>query len=327
MLYTICSKYHPGVDTHLRNVEFLGLSRHLYIEDLSEIPNDATSVIFGAWHISYEPVIKFAKRKGIKIGYLWTSSPTETELHSIILHQRQHELLYLASNPAEMNHKGEISLLNQILAMKKNNEIDFIWFAKRDFLAAFEDDGIFHAPHPVQDRPQRKSIPDRNNISLFLSPAIKKNIYSQYLAFIAARRRIQGLHLRTSLPLQSSPSVTALGWMPQEAYEREINNTYLALHVSLAESFAYGAYEFLARGIPCLVSPTIARNLNLPSQIDIVVQNIDSVKEIADRIQYIVELDEEYYKGLSETLYKYMRELKEHNNASLVKIFREQGIV
>ncbi|MCX9011519.1 MAG: hypothetical protein OIN66_10400 [Candidatus Methanoperedens sp.] len=327
MLYTICSKYHPGVDTHLRNVELLGLSRHLYIEELSEIPSDATSVIFGAWHISYEPVMKFAKRKGIKIGYLWTSSPTETELHSIILHQRQHELLYQASNPTEMNHKGEISLLNRILAMKKNNEIDFIWFAKRDFIAAFEDDGIFHAPHPVQERPRRNSIPDRNNISLFLSPAIKKNIYSQYLAFIAARRRIPDLHLRTSLPLQTTSGVTALGWMPQETYEREINNTYLALHVSLAESFAYGAYEFLARGIPCLVSPTIARNLSLPSQVDIVIQNIDSVKEIADRIQYIVELDEEYYKGLSETLYKYMGELKEHNNASLVKIFREQGIV
>src|SRR5574341_1214031 len=133
MLYTICSKYHPGVDAHLRNVEMLGLSRHLYIEELSEIPPDATSVIFGAWHIAYEPVMKFAKRKGIKIGYLWTSSLTETELHSIVLQQRQHELLYKASNPSEMNHKGEISLLNRILAMKKNREIDFIWFAKRDF--------------------------------------------------------------------------------------------------------------------------------------------------------------------------------------------------
>ena len=220
MLYTICSKYHPGVDSHLRNVEFLGLSRHLYIEELSEIPDDATAVIFGAWHISYEPVLKFARRKGIKIGYLWTSSPTETELHSIILHQHKHELLYQASSPTESGLKGEISLLNQILAMKQSNKINFIWFAKEDFLAAFEEDGIFFAPHPVQERPRRVSVPDRNNISLFLSPAIKKNIYSQYLAFIAARRRIPALHLRTSLPFNSMPGVTALGWMPDDIYQQ-----------------------------------------------------------------------------------------------------------
>ncbi len=327
MLYTICSKYHPGVDTHLRNVEFLGLSKHLYIEELSEIPDDATSLIFGAWHISYEPVMKFARRKGIKIGYLWTSSPTETELHSIILVQQQHELLYQTSIPTEMNYKGEISLLNQILTMKKNDEIDFIWFAKKDFLEAFEDDGVFFAPHPVQERPKRNFIPERNNISLFLSPAIKKNIYSQYLAFTAVARRIPALHLRTSLPLCTSPGVTVLGWMPQDVYEQEINNTYLALHVSLAESFAYGAYEFLARGVPCLISPTIARNFNLPLHNDIVIQNVDSVKEIADRIQYMVESDENYYRELSDDLYLAMRELKEHNNASTVKIFRERGLV
>lgn len=326
MLYTICSKYHPGVDTHLRNVGLLGLSKHLYIEELSEIPDDATSLIFGAWHISYEPVMKFARKKGIKIGYLWTSSPTETELHSIVLVQHQHELLYQASIPMEINHKGEISLLNQILTMKKNDEIDFIWFAKKDFLEAFEDDGFFFAPHPVQERQKRDFVPERNNISLFLSPAIKKNIYSQYLAFTAVARRIPALHLRTSLPFHSSPNVTILGWMPQTVYETEINNTYLALHISLAESFAYGAYEFLARGIPCLISPTIARNFNLPLHNDIVIQNVDSVKEIADRIQYMVESDENYYRELSNDLYLAMRELKEHNNASIVEIFRKQGI-
>jgi hypothetical protein len=47
-----------------------------------------------------------------------------------------------------------------------------IWFAKKDFIAAFEDDGIFFAPHPVQERPKRISVPEKNNISLFLSPAI-----------------------------------------------------------------------------------------------------------------------------------------------------------
>ncbi len=327
MLYTICSKYHPGVDTHLRNVGALGLSKHLYIEELSEIPDDATSLIFGAWHISYEPVMKFARRKGIKIGYLWTSSPTETELHSIMLVQHQHELLYQASIPMEMNHKGEISLLNQILAMKKNDEIDFIWFAKKDFLEAFEDDGVFFAPHPVQERPERTFVPEKNNISLFLSPAIKKNIYSQYLAFTAVKRRIPALHLRTSLPFRSTPDVTVMGWMPQAVYEKEINNTYLALHISLAESFAYGAYEFLARGVPCLISPTIARNFNLPLHNDIVIRNVDSVKEIADRIQYMVESDENYYRELSNDLYIAMKKLKERNNASIMEIFREQGIV
>ncbi len=326
MLYTICSKYHPGVDTHLRNVGLLGLSKHLYIEELSEIPDDATSLIFGAWHISYEPVMKFARRKGIKIGYLWTSSPTETELHSITLVQHQHELLYQASIPMEMNNKGEISLLNQILAMKKNDDIDFIWFAKKDFLAPFEDDGVFFAPHPVQERPKRTFVPERHNISLFMSPAIKKNIYSQYLAFTAVARHIPALHLKTSLPFHTLPNVTVLGWMPQAVYEQEINNTYLALHISLAESFAYGAYEFLARGVPCLISPTIARNFNLPLYNDLVIQNVDSVQEIADRIQYIVESDENYYRELSDNLYQAMKELREYNNASIVKIFREQGI-
>jgi glycosyltransferase involved in cell wall biosynthesis len=115
--------------------------------------------------------------------------------------------------------------------------------------------------------------------------------------------------------------------MPQDVYEQEVNNTYLALHISLAESFAYGAYEFLARGVPCLVSPTIARNFNLPLYNDIVIQNVDSVKEIADRIQYIVESDENYYRKLSDDLYLAMRELKGYNNASIVETFREQGIV
>lgn len=327
MLYTVCSKYHPGVDTHLRNVESLGLSKHLYIEDLSEIPGDITTIIFGAWHISYKPVLKFAKRRGIKIGFLWTSSPTETELHSIIISQHQHEMLYQSSSPTETGMQGEISLLNRIIAMKQNNEIDFIWFAKKDFLAAFGDDGIFYAPHPVHDRTKRTSIPDKNNISLFSSPAIKKNTFSQYLAFIAVRRRIPTLHLKTNLSFKPMTYITALGWMPQDIYEQEINNTYVALHVSLAESFAYGAYEFLGRGIPCLVSPTIARNFNLPLQADIVIHNVDSVKEIADRIQYIVESDEEYYKKLSDTICQAMRKLKEHNNTSLIKIFREQDIL
>src|SRR3990172_12316449 len=152
MLYTICSKYHPGVDSHLKNIESLGLSKHLHIEEISKIPDDATALIFGVWHASYEPLLKYVKKKGIKVGYLWTSSPTETELHSVIINQHQNDLLYLSSGPEETGLKGEISLLNRILEMKQNNEIDFIYFSKDDFTAAFGGDGIFYAPHPVQER-------------------------------------------------------------------------------------------------------------------------------------------------------------------------------
>jgi len=327
MLYTICSKYHPGVDSHLKNIESLGLSKHRHIEELSKIPDDATALIFGAWHVSYEPLQKYAKKKGIKVGYLWTSSPTETELHSIIIHKHQHELLYQASSPSETESQGEISLLNRILAMKKNNEIDFIWFAKKHFLAAFGDDGIFYAPHPLQERTLRTTIPDKNNISLFVTHAIKKNIYSQYLAFRAVQRQLPTLRLRTNLSFQSLLNVTSLGWMPQNIFEKEISNTYLALHVSLAESFAYGAYEFLARGIPSLISPTIAKNMNLPLETEIVVRDVDSVEEIADRIRFIIDSDKTYYKELSDTLYQAMKKLKEYNNASLkLSVHRHVGV-
>lgn len=298
----------PGVQSVFKNLELLGLSKNIVLDNINQIPDDDT-IIFGAFHQSYVPFLNIFKAKHQPVGVLWTSSPSETGLQP-----------------------NEISLLMQVSYLRQKGLIDFIWFLKKDFTEIYNGSGIFYAPPPI---PEYKHVTEDwvlNNyqhkfVSLFMPDALKKNWFAQILAAKAARKQDSTINIRTNLPI-SDPDITSLGWMSPELYENEIKHTYLALHVSHAESFAYGAYQFLARGIPCLISPTIADNFNIEPNSKLydylVVANPDSISEISQKILYLTQgKGSNDYKYLSEYIYSEMQKLRIHNNQEIQVVFKE----
>lgn len=320
MITTICYNGMPGVSAVFRNMEKLGVSKHLPIENLTDLSQIGNTVIFGAFQPDYMLLLKLLRNesKPRNIGFLWTSSPSETELQQV-----------------------EVPYLNHIINLHQNKQVDFIWFLKPDFLELYNDllSCIFYAPAPVPELKFSNLIKSNQNkqISLFLPSTLKKNIYAQFLAVLAAKKRDTTINIHTSVPIQH-PAVTNTGWMNPEIYEREIESTYLAMHVSHAESFGYGAYEFLGRGIPTLISPTLAKNFNIPDldwnehkyydlRRGLVVKDPDSVSEMVKKILNLTTAEDlKYYEVLSNTIYKEMSNLREHNNKRLVAEFKNNGI-
>lgn len=322
MITTICYNGMPGVSAVFKNMEKLGISKHLLIEDLSNedlhrICDD--TIVFGAFQPNYMMLINILRSQNPerKIGFLWTSSPSETELQQV-----------------------EIPYLNHIIGLHNRGQVDFLWFLKPDFLELYDDlPCVFHAPVPVPELPQRtyRPFPDGRLISLLLPNTLKKNIYAQFLAVLAARKKDANITIVTNTGIQH-PLVKNKGWMEPRDYKALIEETYLAMHVSHAESFGYGAYEFLGRGIPTLISPTLAKNFGI-TDIDwnehkyydlrraLVVKDPDSISEMVEKILNLTtSQDNKYYNVLSNSIYKEMTHLREYNNTKLVVEFKNNGI-
>lgn len=314
MITTICHDGMPGVKSVFRNMENLGISRHQSLQSLTDISQVSTdTVIFGAYNQQYDIILNLIRKMSpeTKIGFLWTSSPSETELQGV-----------------------EIPLLQHVCAMAYNKVIDFVWFLKPDFMEIYNDIPSFHAPAPVPELPfsdLKLRNTESKQISLFVPNTLKKNVFAQLLAMISVRMKDHNITIHTSVPY-NTPEIVNTGWMSPEVYLREIKYTFLAMHVSHAESFAYGAYEFLGRGIPTLISPSIARNFGMFGSRhtiwdDLVVNDPDSVSEMVGKILNLTtSQDDKYYETLSSSICMEMTNLRLNNNQKLVVEFKNHGL-
>ncbi len=311
MITTIAHSGMPGVQSVFKNMEALGMSKNLPIDQITSLQDIGNVVIFGAFDTSYLPLMNILRNDGQprNIGFIWTSSPTETELQP-----------------------GEINFLHYILRMKIQGQIDFLWFLKPDYLEMYgEIHDVFYAPAPCPEYKFRNP-PDveTKQLSLFMPAALKKNAFAQHLAASSLALNNPGkIIVKSNNGAYKLPGITNIGWMSDEMYEKELNFTDIAMHVSLAESFAYGAYKFLARGIPCLISPSIGRNLEVyNSRLKnlLVVKDSDSLIEMGIRLQNLFNFSHGDYKVLCQLIYDEMSAFRTCNNQRLKKVFEEQNL-
>jgi len=307
---TICHSGMPGVQSVFKNMEALGMSHNLPIDQVTSIQDIGNVVIFGAFDQSYLPLMNILRNDGRprNIGFLWTSSPTETELQP-----------------------GEINFLHYILGMKVRGEIDFIWFLKPDYLEMYGSiHDVFTAPAPCAKYKFREPLKsETKQLSLFMPNTLKKNSFAQHLAASSFAMKNPGRVIVKSNGAYKFPNIINTGWMSDDMYEKELNFTDVAMHVSLAESFAYGAYKFLARGTPCLISPSIQSNLEIfNSRLDkiLVVRDSDSLIEMSMKLHNLFNFSHEDYKVLCQLIFDEMSAFREYNNKRLKKVFEEQNL-
>lgn len=310
MITTIAHSGMPGVQSVFKNMEALGMSQNLPIDQVTSIQDIGNVIIFGAFDNSYLPLMNILRNDGRprNIGFLWTSSPTETELQP-----------------------GEINFLHYILGMKVRGEIDFLWFLKPDYLemyGAIHD--VFAAPAPCPEYKFR--VPpnvETKQLSLFMPNTLKKNSFAQHLAAASFATKYGGRVIVKSNGVYKFPNIISTGWMSDEMYDKELRMTDVAMHISLAESFAYGAYKFLAQGIPCLISPSIQGNLEIfNARLDklLVVRDSDSLIEMSIKLHNLFNFSHEDYKVLCQLIYDEMSAFRVCNNQRLIKIFEEQNL-
>lgn len=311
MITTIAHSGMPGVQSVFKNMEALGMSRNLPIDQIDNIQNIGNVVIFGAFDQSYLPIMKILRNHSPSrnIGFLWTSSPTETELQP-----------------------GEINFLHYIVGMKIRGEIDFLWFLKPDYLEMYGSvHDVFYAPAPCPKYEFRNPPKvETKQLSLFMPATLKKNAFAQHLAAsIFALNNPGKVIVKSNNGAYKLPSIINTGWMSDEMYEKELNFTDIAMHVSLAESFAYGAYKFLARGTPCLISPSIQHNLKVYNSRLVnllVVRDPDSLIEMGIKLHNLFNFTHEEYNALCQLIYDETSAFRECNNQTLKKVFEEQNL-
>ena len=310
MITTIAHSGMPGVQSVFKNMEALGLSKNLPIDQVTSIQDIGNVVIFGAFDNSYLPLMNILRNDGRprNIGFLWTSSPTETELQS-----------------------GEINFLHYILRMKIQGQIDFLWFLKPDYLEMYGGiHDVFSAPAPCPEYKFRNPPKvETKQLSLFMPATLKKNTFAQHLAASSFALKHPGKVIVKSNGTYKLPGITNTGWMSDDMYEKELNFTDIAMHISLAESFAYGAYKFLARGTPCLISPSIQHNLEVYNprlENLLVVRDSDSIIEMGEKLHNLFNFSHEEYKDLCQLIYDEMSAFRKRNNQRLKKVFEEQNL-
>lgn len=288
---SVCFGGFPGTNRHLREIaRSTALTRHLVVSSADPASVEVAflrqhlaewaprCVIFGSWHVAYEPLVEAARAARLEIAVLWTSSSLQTEL------------------------SGETATLAALLADRR---IGRFFVASEDMAdrlaAAGRPSDIL--PHPcsvgagVRPREERDESPPI--VSLFCAPNEyrRKNV-------ITCLRAVSGLDLPYRLHLNGAgdrPQYRTLlqelgiayrdhGWMEQGDYERALDRIDIGLQVSLAESFNYVAAEHFARAIPVLVSTAVPCAYGLPKEVArlLVVTDTGNPDEIRAKVRVLL---------------------------------------
>ena len=271
-MITIAPKNYVGVQSVFHNLERIGLSKNVYLDDLILPIED--NVLLGGWHDTYPMIIKHVP-KHLTYSFLWTSSIYEAEV------------------------MGEMDYLYHIV---NNTKPSFVWCGKKsvsEFLNAMMPDidiNIVHYPYPLYDT-HLSNIKKRRNCGLFCPPTPKKNLSTNVAGWIISNKKKKS-KLFTNLPNIRGHDIVYVPWMSNDEYDTLIRTLKIGLQVDISSSFNYVAYDFLIRGIPCLISPSIANNMKLDID-DIIVRDIDDAIELSDKILNIMSLSKDEYAILS----------------------------
>lgn len=275
-MLTIAPKNFVGVQSVFKNLENLGLSKNVYLEDV-KLPVD-DHILLGSWHPTYPLIIRHVPAH-LTYSFLWTSSLYEAEV------------------------MGEIDNLFMIL---NNTKPAFVWCGKKSVAELIKtmlpdiDIPIIHCSYPlyeVDNSSYEKMIDKRKNCGFFCPSTLKKNIYTNVAGWIISNKK-QKSKLFTNVQGVRGHNVINVPWMSRDEYDTLISTLRLGLQVDISSSFNYVAYDFLIRGIPCLISPSISNNMGIYID-DITVRDIDDAIEVSDKICNILSLGDDEYKVLS----------------------------
>jgi glycosyltransferase involved in cell wall biosynthesis len=288
---SICYGGFPGSNRCMRELaRATGLARHLvttedpgsretafYVGLLDDLAPEL--VLFGSWHKSYEPVADAARRKGARVGVLWTSSPIQTDIG------------------------GEVAVLTRVLA---DARVSLVLFLSRGFEGLGTGAKMTFARLPPLVAVPKGSPPARTSharppvVSLFCPPAEgrRKNTLACLLALARLRcpylLLLNGLTAREEYRVMLEPlgiDYEDRGWMTDAEYALTLRSVEVGLQVSLAESFGYVVADHLLAGAPVLVTPMVqaALLLSAETRARLTISNPDDPGEIAERLGSFLE--------------------------------------
>ncbi|MDI6860137.1 MAG: hypothetical protein QMC85_06555, partial [Methanocellales archaeon] len=269
MIYTVSLGF-PGVEAYFRNLEAIGLSKHITLKQNMQltIPKDAV-VLFGPYTEPYKELIpKIPNRKGV----LFTSSSGEIGLTPNMI---------------------ETVFLERTLALLDDGGIDFVLFSDPKMAEIFKRNGVLHCPCPIAPNLVKydRNVEKTDGISLFCPAKLSKSIYGNLLAVKLIQEK-RDIKLHTNLKGYEN-LIKMLGidaeihdWLPTEHYHKLLSSMGVNLAVEWCGSyFNYNVVEAALLGVPSVVN-AVADFYPLD---EIAVRNPDDPTEIADKVNYALD--------------------------------------
>ena len=117
------------------------------------------------------------------------------------------------------------------------------------------------------------------------------------------------------------------GWMEEKTFYSTILDMHLGLHVTLSEAFGYGVLDFLGLCRPILISESIAEKFYISPESDVysylVVKNVDTPTEIAEKIEQILKLGDADYEQLCDRCLEEVEMTAWINNDEVKQMFKK----
>ena len=299
--------------------EFPGISRlfdetiaavgggHIYLSDLHKVAKEDV-VVFGAWHPQYSTALRRAKAKKKIIEF---SSPfLQQDLSGV-----------------------ESEYLLTILQLLDKGVIDGLWVVDENNYKVLKDkEGVFYTPHPFSVerlKEYRMEEGDKEGVSLFTIFHPRKNVLTQLAGAKLAQEQHAFMLFTNGMPSMYQQFANSVGlnfydwgFLPQTDYFSWLSSARLSLNVFLSEAFAYTAAESLAVGVPCMLSPVVAKNMGIDGG-KLIVNDISSAEEISLLISHVLALGVKEYKKLCGECMKNIEETARKNNEEVKQRFKE----
>jgi hypothetical protein len=312
LIYFYCPDYFPGVSAVFEHASSLGIGKRIALHELNyDVFNSNDLLVFGAWDNELYPMR--IRRLKCKKAVLWTSSWGQ-----------------MSFSPNQV----EVHQLEHILNLLKNGKIDALLIGSKEVYEYYKNTlNLYYFPYPFNPElilRYRASEKIPNSVGLFIPPGsrARKNYLNMKIGFELAKRKNPKLDLYTNNPksliaTKSELNELSEAWLPKDFYYELLSKMVLNLHTTFVESFCYQVAEALFLGTLSLISPCIRDNLNLNLNLDLdflTVFNLDSPREIVEKIIKIMNLSEaEYKKALAQQESK-LKELVIKNNESLKEL-------
>ena len=261
----------------LQHADPAGVATRFLAELVAAQPSPGL-VIFAGWSPAYDPLLRVATRRGLRVAVYWTSTAGQMEIG------RE---------------------LDRFTHMLEEPRIHHRWFASRELAEGFGPSVGGCAALPIvmsadgrrrgATRTAGRRRDDPVEIGCFCSPLEyhRKNVLTALLAVARigreARLHVNGL---TEHPFYEGVMsrlglrVVDHGWMERAEYQDTIRTLDLGLQVSFAESFNYVTADHLVAGVPIVVSPMVPAVTGLPGPIarPFIARDPDSPRSIARTI-------------------------------------------
>ncbi len=215
----------------------------------------------------------------------------------------------------------EIKNLKIYFEWLDSGEIDYLFFSSKGLANRFKQNNILHLPAPSKTDfklfEEKKKFPNINNIGLINDKANHKNILNSIAGISLSSRLdelvINGLFEEYDYLLKKfglGKITKNMRFLPEKKYNRVVQSLKLMVHLSFSESYCYSVFEAMARGTPILVSKAV----DWVKIKELIVNDPRDHKEIAKKIDFILNLSRKDYIKLSDKCRRNAMESINNNN-------------